>query len=96
MSGGSTALSIIKQRARTAYLSHSGIVLVVARILANAEEEHPPPPGMLNAWAFGLWLPLYIIEYDGHHCAQCSTLWQIFDSGFLLMHVASTLICALV
>ena len=54
------------QRARAAYLSHSGVLFFVIIIVVDAEEEHPPGAPMLNSQTpclgdWPTWLPLYII-----------------------------------
>ncbi len=56
------------------------------------EEEGPPPQDTNAQFADPLLmqlakrLPLYIIQYGGPHCAQCFTLWQMFEL-WLLAHV---------
>ncbi len=81
------------QQARGAYLSHSGIIIVVL----VAEEEHPLWGTMLNSQTpclgnCPIWLPLYTIQYGSPYCAQCSTLmaniwtvascWRVDVCGF--------------
>ena len=89
-----------KAASEAAYLSHHAIVIVIVIISMDGGGGTPPWGTMLNSHTPCLgnwltWLPLSIIQYGHPHCAQCSTLWQMFEP-WLLTHAALTLISALV